>query len=278
MTNIFAYTSYRRYLEDFFREKKSANKRFSYRVFNEKAGISSPSFFKLVVAGDRNLAGKSTDAFIKALGLTPREAQFFRVLVRFNQAKSLDEREQSFRQMAFFREFDSVKTLDAHQYRFYEKWYHAAILEMTRIKGFRQDPHWIATHLHPRISDEEAQESLALLKELGLVTFGKNLRPIARNKNITTEKEVYDLAVAAFQSEMIRQADSNLWGSSGDDRDISSVTVAIDENGFLEAKRRIQEFRRELNVLLSGTKNPDRVYQINFQLFNLTELPPRRQK
>jgi uncharacterized protein (TIGR02147 family) len=273
MPNVFSYTNYRRFLDDFYREKKAFNKSYSYRVFNELAGIKSPSFFKLVVAGKRNLSTRGLNSFIKALKLTAREAQFFRALVGFNQAATLEERNRHYRQMAFFQEYAAVQALASHQYQFYSRWHHVAIHEMTKMHGFLDDPCWIAERLFPTISEEEARESLQLLKKLGLIKKNERLKLVAVDKNITTDTEVHDVSVAAFQSEMIRRADECLWNTPGDDRDISSVTIALDEASFREAKRRIQEFRRELNVLLSATPKPDRVYQINFQLFNLTRIP-----
>lgn len=271
MPKIFSYNNYRHFLGDFYREKKAANKAYSYRVFNDAAGIKSPSFFKLVVEGKRSLSPKGVESFLKALKLKVREAQYFQALVKFNHATTLEERERCYRQLAFFKEREAVKELAAHQYRFYSHWYNVAVLEMTKVAGFREDPKWISKKLVPKITEDEARDALFLLKELGLVIKDKSLRLVATDKNVTTEAEVFDISVANFQSEMIRRADAALWEDPGDARDVSSVTIALDEASFREAKRRIQEFRRELNVILSAVKNPDRVCQINFQLFHLTE-------
>jgi uncharacterized protein (TIGR02147 family) len=54
-------------------------------------------------------------------------------------------------------------------------------------------------------------------------------------------------------------------------RDISALILSICRENFLELKSRIISFRKELMELASGEENPDRVVQINIQLFPLTE-------
>lgn len=54
-------------------------------------------------------------------------------------------------------------------------------------------------------------------------------------------------------------------------RDISALTLSIRRENFPELKSRIISFRKELMELASGEENPDRVVQINIQLFPLTE-------
>jgi len=86
------------------------------------------------------------------------------------------------------------------------------------------------------------------------------------------DREVASLAIANYHRGMILRASDSLEKTPGEKRDISSLTVALNKKKFEETKRRIQEFRRELNVLLSEEKEPDSVYQINFQIFNLSEV------
>ena len=72
---------------------------------------------------------------------------------------------------------------------------------------------------------------------------------------------------------MIQKGMESIERTAAAKRDISSLTIALSEEKFKEAKRRIQEFRRELNVLLSEGGKEEAIYQINFQIFNLTEVP-----
>ena len=85
MKSVLSYIDYRRYLRDFYEEKKHTTHFFSTRYFAQKAGLSSPSFLREVITGKKNLGKQSVDKFIRALELTGKEARFFKYLVFFNQ-------------------------------------------------------------------------------------------------------------------------------------------------------------------------------------------------
>ena len=93
MPRVVDYRDYRKFLADYYVYKKQTTCFFSYRYFSLKAGISSPSFFKKVVDGERNLTLSVMEKFCIALKLSPDDADFFRTLVRYNQAKSDEERD-----------------------------------------------------------------------------------------------------------------------------------------------------------------------------------------
>ena len=52
--NVFEYTDYRAFLQDLYTERKARG--LSHRWLAERAGLSSPSFLKAVMDGQKNLA------------------------------------------------------------------------------------------------------------------------------------------------------------------------------------------------------------------------------
>jgi uncharacterized protein (TIGR02147 family) len=56
-----------------------------------------------------------------------------------------------------------------------------------------------------------------------------------------------------------------------EEREISSVTLCVSHDTLLRLKARIREFRRELLQLAELEGEPERVVQINFQLFPLSK-------
>ena len=271
--NIFAYINYRTYLKDFYEAKKKSNPKFSYRLFSRLAGFSSPNFFKLVILSQRNLSVESLDKVCAALKIKAREADFFSALVAFNQSRTHQEKKFFFEKLRYFKEFDEIKNIDRGSYEYLSKWYHVAIRELTLVSGFRENPFWISEKLNGQVSPQQVMDSLKLLEKLKLIrrNADNQLRPTSRN--LSTEPEILDLSVSDLHHQMIRLAADSVDKTPAEYRDISAVTIAVDRATFLEAKKRIQNFRRELNVLLSACKKPDAVYQLNFQLFNLTQVP-----
>ncbi len=273
ISNLFHYNNYRDFLRDFYQSKKGANPDYSYRAFNIRAQISSPSFYKAVADGQRDLTEKTIAKFAKGLGLNKRETQFFRALVHFNQSQNEKEKIHHFNQISHFKEYNQIREVTPDLYDFFFHWHNVAIYELSKLKEFRENAKWIAEKLDFKISAEDAETSLQLLKTLGLlVKDKKTLKYKAVDKNLATTPEVTSLAVSKYQKNMMQKALENLAEAHHKHRDISGITVATDAAGFAEAQKRIREFRKELNVLLSATPTPDRIYQINFQIFPLSKI------
>ena len=71
---------------------------------------------------------------------------------------------------------------------------------------------------------------------------------------------------------MLDHAATSLDRLPAEQRDISSVTLCLDESGLERVKRALQRYRRELLDIDELEKNPRQVIQVNFQLFPLTAL------
>ncbi len=271
MNSIFHYLNYRTFLKDFYEARKIEKSTYSYRVFNKTAGLKSPSLYKQICDGTRALTEKTIAQFVKGLNLNKKEALFFRTLVYFNQAETEQDKNLYYKQLCHFKEHTQIQKVKSDQFDFFFYWYNLAVYELSRFGDFRENPQWIARKLQNSITEAEALNSLKLLQQLGLLVPDpktKKLKPV--NKNIATDPEVFSLVVANFHKSMMQKAQTSLMQDHHKLREISALTIAVDAAGFEEAKKRIQEFCQELNILLSGTTKPDRVYQLNFQLFPLT--------
>jgi uncharacterized protein (TIGR02147 family) len=272
--DIFQYLDYRRYLKDYYQAKKAQKGSvFSYRSFSRAAGFSAPNFLQLVSEGKRNLSLDGIKRFAKGLRLKREEARFFEHLVKFNQASTDEARNKWYQQLAASKRYKEIKEIEKAHFDYFSHWYYSAIRELVLLPDFKEDPEWIAQALNPPIQTDEAEAALALLLRLGFLQRNDQGRLMQAEDNLTTEQEVRSLAVANYHRQMMNKAATAIECTPSQHRDISSLTMAVSKEQFLEAKRRIQEFRRELNVLLSANGDADAVYQINFQIFNLSELP-----
>ena len=55
-----------------------------------------------------------------------------------------------------------------------------------------------------------------------------------------------------------------------EERDISTLTLCVAESAVEDLKERVRAFRRELLAFAELDPNPERVVQVNFQIFPLT--------
>lgn len=268
---IFEYDNYRAFLRDLYESYKETKPHFSYRYFSQKAGFRSPNFLKLVIEGKRNLSPESIEKFTNALKLGKKEAEFFRVLVHLNQARTVGEKKIYAEQLMQFRPFRYIYPLRQDQYRYYTEWYNIAIRELTMLPEFSQDPAWIAKRLVPPISPQQAQKALDLLLQLGLLKGDESGRLVQTDAFISTGDEVTSTSVANYHRSMIRMGAEALDRFPGPARDISSVTMALSDKSFEEIKALIQRFRKELLAIADQDQSPEGVYQVNFQLFPLAK-------
>lgn len=274
MPDLFKYLDHRRYLKDYYREQKEKRgSTFSFRTFARAAGLSSPNFLKLVMDGKRNLGPDGIERFGKALKLNKEETAYFENLVHFNQASTDDERNEWYKRLSTSKKYREIREIEKDYFVYFSHWYYAAVRELVLLPDFKEDPDWIARHLFPPITVREAKTAVELLLKMGFVKRDKSGRLVQVERNITTAREVQSLAISNFHRQMILRASESIERTPPEKRDVSSLTLALSKEKFTEAKRRIQEFRRELNVLLSEEGKSEAVYQVNFQIFNLSEVP-----
>lgn len=272
MVDVFTYLDYRMYLQEAFAALKSKRNSFSHRAFARLAGFSSSNFMLLVMQGKRNLSSEAIQKVAGALKLRKKEIEFFENLVRFNQSKTNDERNFYYSRIIKNREYAQARPLEREQYKYYSAWYVPVIREMVLLDNFREDPQWIAESITPKISEREAREAIDLLLATGLLTRNESGQLIQQSKHVTTGDEVRSLALANFQKQMIELAAESIEKTSGDKREISSLTFCISPDRMRKAKKMIQEFRSQLAGFLAEEDKGQAVYQFNMQLFNLSRV------
>ena len=132
---IFNYQDYREFLKDTYSYLKKNSRYFSFRYFSKTAGFTSPNIFKLVMDGDRNLSTEGVGKFLKGLKLGKNESEFFKILVKFNQAKSSVEKQSVAEEILKFKAYRKIYPLGQAQYNYYSNWYFIAIREMVALPG-----------------------------------------------------------------------------------------------------------------------------------------------
>ncbi|MFW5968150.1 MAG: TIGR02147 family protein [Persicimonas sp.] len=269
--NIFEYLDYREYLRDYYRAGKENLSQFSHRYLARKAGFSSPNFFKLVMDGDRNLSSASVDKFAKALELDEEEKRFFADLVAFDQADDVDEKNAAFERVAASQRFRTARRIDSSMFEYLSRWYHPAIRELAAREDFRRDPEWISQQLFPSVPVDKVEESLELLFELGLLEVDEAGEVHRGEPSLTTGHEVGSLAIGNYHRQMLERASESIEAVPSEERYISGMTVCISPELVEELKERVQGFREVLLDLCDRQEDPRVVYQVNLNLFPLSQ-------
>lgn len=267
--DVFDYLDYRAYLRDFYTDGKT-RRSLSFRAFSRRAKLRSPNYLKMVMDGDRNLTPEMAERFATACGLEGEAASYFGELVAFNQAKTSTERNAAYSRLTGFRRYQKAHKLDVAQAAYHASWYVPAIRELAVRSDFRDDPAWIAKMLVPSITTSEAKSALETLVELGLLVRGKDGKLAQADALVTTGTEMQRVHIANYHRVMMERASASIDAIAPADRDISSLTLAVGDNGLRRLKERLQRFRRELLELSALEDDPAQVVQLNFQLFPLS--------
>jgi uncharacterized protein (TIGR02147 family) len=271
MDKLFKYIDYRKFLLDFYNEKKKNTRYFSYRYFSNKAGIKSPVFLKQVIDGERNLTLLTLDKFISALGLNKKEGVFFRHLVQFNQAKTALEKQEHYSVMLSMMDYVNQHRLTADQYVYFDHWYNVVVRELVCLFDFRDDWDLLAQKVRPPITPKQAKESVQLLIRLNLVKKQKNGTYRQISAAITGGSDVVSLARRSFNSMMVQLARDANESLPPDRRNVSGLTVGISPACYDVLLTELSAFKERVISIVNRDEKSSRVYQFNFQLFPVSE-------
>ncbi len=272
MPQVFDYTSYARFIRDFYAEKKRANPKYSYGMLSQRAGLKSRSSLIEIANGKTTLSRLRVFQVARAMDLGAKECDYFVSMVQFNNASSLKEKEFHLGKMGELAGRSPGRILGEAQYAYFSEWYHPAVRELACMPAFRGDYAALGRSLRPPISAKQARESVDLLVRLGLLRKAPHGRFAQADGAVQTPDELTSYLILRYQKEGIRLADQALESIGPEDRDVSTMTAGISRECFLAIKKEIQAFRRHLTKLIEKDKDPDRVYQVNLQLFPLSAL------
>jgi uncharacterized protein (TIGR02147 family) len=269
MPNIFEYFDYHKYLLDYYTQKKSVDKFFSYRYMSRRLGIDAGYLVK-VLQSQKNITVDAVSKFALLLKLGKKESKYFELLILFSKAKSNAEITSIFEKMLPFTEMRTTR-VEADNYEFYQKWYHTAIREVIGFCGYKGDYRALAELLLPAIKPLEAKRSVELLLRLGILM--KNERGVysLTDRFITTGEEWHSIAIRTFQKETMRLAGEALDRIPKEERDISTMTVSLSRESFEEVRERLKQIRRLLFEVAQKEQHADGAYQINLQLFPVSK-------
>ena len=163
---------------------------------------------------------------------------------------------------------DEFYTLTADSFAVMADWYHFAILELTFVQNFRADAKWIARQLGLSVS--ETKIALERLARLGLLEKKGN-RLVKTRASLTNHTGPETSAARKnLQRQILEKALHAIDETTPAEKDITSITMAIDPQNLDKARELTKKFRRDLCALLEEGK-PSRVYNLGVQLYPISK-------
>jgi len=235
-----------------YEEGRAKNARWSQRAFAKRLGISSGALSE-ILQGKRPLTPQLKKRLAAKLGLSPlEEVDFFEDMTPDHLRPNRLEYVQ----------------LTTDQFHLISDWWHFAMLNLIKTKGFKASTSWIAKRLG--ISQKISDDAWDRLFRLGHLkkTGGKVTREYPR---IQTSDGIVNMSVRKAHLEDTRLIEKSIEEVHIDLRDHSSMTIVINKKDIKKAKEMIRVFQDKFVSELEV--NPgDEVYRLSVSLFPLSKI------
>jgi uncharacterized protein (TIGR02147 family) len=266
------YLDYRLYFLALYQERKQTLLSYSYQKFAADLGFGPTTVMHQIVKGNRTLTPKAAASIASHLGLNVKEKKYLLALVVFCNSKNAAEKAESFEILQKMK-LDSVPDeLDRDMLSYFSNWQNPVIWELVGTPGFQSDPKWIAKRITPRLKVEQVQESLDLLERIGFIARIPETGGFQQTKDrVITSPNIKGMALVGYHHSMIDHGKATLTSMSGKRRDVSAVTVSVNEETARKLRSMIHAFQLQLLDEAKRSGGGDEVYQINIQLFPFTE-------
>ena len=277
LRSVFEFIDYRKFLDHHYQEKKKKNRKFSYRYFAMKAGITSPSFLKMVIDGKRNLTSGMIEKFCRALELDAKEAKYFTNLVHFNQAKTAREKQDFYAALRAMGDMIREEVLRINQYDYFDKWYTPIIRELLGLGDFQEDYELLGRTVEPPVTPSEAKAAVVLLTKLGLVVrkeSGRHL-PTKLALAIANDDSVVSLSLRTYQEYALEHAKRAMYDFDKRVRHLSTLVLGVSPAAYGAMIEEIAAFKDRIKAIVHRDEASSRVYQFTLALFPVSKDAPR---
>jgi uncharacterized protein (TIGR02147 family) len=267
---VYEYTDYRSYLRDVYTIRKKNDRGFSHRFISNCVGASSSGWFSDILNGRITLTKTFLTPLLQLLELRPREADFFELLVAYNQAENLEEKNRYLQKIIAFKDIEPL-LINKNQFDFYRTWYFTALRELLLYYRFDGDYATLSQLCDPPIKPTEARQAIETLISIGLIAENETgvLRPV--DKTVSKDSAFQSVHWRNFVVAMMNLAIESVDRHKAEERDLSSVTVGLSETALAIARQEVALLRKRLLALSEQVAKPDKIYQCNFQIFPLTQ-------
>lgn len=265
MGAVFDVTDYRDLLHSYYEERKTQMPLYSYRMLGSKLGLDASQLFR-IMQKEQHLPGRCVPAAKELLGLTGRAAEYFELLIAASRSRTQQKRQELLDKAFALRDVRRHE-LGEKELMFLSQWWIATVRAFLEVSKGNADPALISRSLIPSISEDQARDAVELLKDLGMVKRLPSEKLALAEPHLTVGGPAKAKAVRQFQKQVMQLGADSLDGVPVEQRDVSTLTMAVDEEALQDLKEMAREFRRQVQKRVEECAGPDRIMQLNMALF-----------
>ncbi len=249
-------------------ELQKKNPSFSLRAFARKLDLN-PSALSEILNGKRRISKNLASRVLFRMGLDPKEQH--KILSLFPKAKTSASPHlgPNLEDSSGLCSDNNITELTADQFHLIGSWYHFAILSLAETTDFKADPLWVAKRLGIKVPEAEA--ALERLQRLGLAEWSRRTKTLKlTHAQLSTTDEVRSQAVRQSHHDDLRLCARAIDETDINERDFTSLTLAIDLSKLNEAKKMIRDFQQKLCAYLEVGPQTE-VYKFCFHVLPLSK-------
>lgn len=275
------YLDFRKYLQDYYSYRREISKKdlrpYNYAVFSAAANIKSPNYLKLIIEGRRNLSEEMVLKFAKAMGLPKDQTEEFRMLVAFGQASDPAERNMHLKALNEKRVDSKLKSgeIDQKTWEKIPSWISWILYSLIDQKDVKFDAESLRKVLREKASVDEIQAAMDSLMQAGEIVKDEQTGEMKKARSLMESAEDVPVAlVRKLQAELMYLGLESLFRDAATEREFGSATLTMTKQEFEELRFQLRKIRKEAQKNIGVkrlTSKGERVYQLNLQLFPVTE-------
>jgi uncharacterized protein (TIGR02147 family) len=267
MKPVTEYQDYRRYMQDYYDERKRVSA-FSWREFARAAGFSSPTYLKLVCDGKSRLSTAGAENVGNAMNLVGFELDYFKSMVVYCHAETDSEKKKAFELMLELARNNKVKVVDGEAFKYFESWVHPVVRELAPVMP-GATPGEIAKRCCHRVSGGDIRESLDFMVKAGLLKKRGDAYEQA-DAHLKGSSEVMPVALRSMHREMAAFAQEAIERFAPSERNFTGLTMGVSGEAYGKILAELESCRKRIVQIALASRKVERVYRLNLQLFPLT--------
>jgi uncharacterized protein (TIGR02147 family) len=165
--------------------------------------------------------------------------------------------------------------ISADQHEVLSEWYYMAILNLIRLKSFKNDSAWIAARIG--ITSAQVKDAIERLLRVGILE-DRDGRLHRTHAAFTTIDGAANPAVRKSHFQTLELAMRSLECDAVEERDFTWLTMTIRRERLPEMRDFIRRFEDEFALRFGADEGADEVYRMGLQVFPLTKRIQKERK
>ncbi len=284
LPDIVAFKDYREFLAAVFDLKKIQNKKFSYEYWSQKIPATK-SYLKLLIGKKRHTSQDRLWKLANLFELTDFERQYLIFLFHKNTAinrevsKYYEDILTSFKDRAQLLSQTGIElpptNLPTDSHMIYKSWLHMALCSLVRLSDFKEDASWIQKKLSdPTLTQNSILEAWKELVSAGAIKRKnegyEDRRHVAFDNQLTDPNNFNVVRPVLAKAYEVCENASRYRSFT-----FQTLNVALSKEEGFQLVNMYQKLFKDINDLQMQSKNPEYVFLISNNFFNVTPREPQ---